>query len=206
MEKRIILVAKVISALFSPFYAPMWAFLWLLFFSYLKLLPMGYKLLILGIVFTFTIFIPRLSIGIFRRMNQWTHWQLSHREHRHMPYALSLLSYLACLLLFIQMNTAVFFRGVIMAALAAQVICMIVNVWWKISTHMVGIGGLLGMLLAFSLLFSYNPLLPTCITLLISGFLGTSRMILRQHSLAQTLAGFLVGFACSWLCLVVFWV
>lgn len=194
MEKRIIQTAQVISVLFSPFYAPMWAFLWLFFFSYLRLLPMGYKVLVLAIVFTFTIFIPRISINLFRRLNRWTHWQLSHREHRHMPYALSLLSYAACLILFIQMNTATFFRSVIMTALLSQVVCMLINLRWKISTHMVGIGGLLGLLLAFSYIFYYNPVWPACGLLILSGMLGTSRMILRQHSLAEVLMGFAVGF------------
>ena len=66
---------------------------------------------LMGIVVTFTIFIPLISINVFRRLNSWSHWQLSHREHRHMPYVLSLMSYGACLVLFIQMNTATFFRG-----------------------------------------------------------------------------------------------
>ena len=63
MEKRIIQLARILSALCFPFYMPTWAFLWLLFFSYLRLLPLGYKLLILGIVVTFTVLIPVISIN-----------------------------------------------------------------------------------------------------------------------------------------------
>ena len=197
MEKRIIQISKVLSVLFSPFYAPTWACLWLLFFSYLRLLPHAYKLLVLGIVITFTILIPLVSINVFRRLNSWSHWQLSHREHRHMPYVLSLLSHVACLVLFIQMNTATFFRGIILAAIAAQLISMLINLWWKISTHMVGIGGLVGLLVTFSHIFYYNPIWPTCGLLILSGLLGTSRMVLRQHSLSQVLVGILVGFVCA---------
>ena len=32
---------------------------------------------------------------------------------------------------------------------------------------------------------------------MLAGLLGTSRMILRQHTLAQVVAGFWVGFACA---------
>lgn len=206
MEKRVIQVSKALSALFLPFFAPTWAFLWLLFFSYLRLLPSGYKLLVLAIVVTFTILIPLVSINVFRKLNSWSHWQLSHREHRHMPYALSLLSYVACLVLFIQMNTTTFFRGIIMAAIAAQVICMVVNIWWKISTHMVGMGGLFGLLVSFSLIFYYNPLWPACGLLILSGLLGTSRMVLRQHSLAQVLVGFLVGAFCATIFTLFIWI
>lgn len=205
LDKRIIQISKLLSTIFSPFYAPVLAFLWLFFFSYLRLLPLEYKLFILCIVFMFTIFIPRMSISIFRRLNKWSHWQLSHREHRHMPYVLALLSYTACLFVFNKINTAIFFRGIIMASLVAQIICVIVNTKWKISTHMVGMGGLLGMVIAFSNIFLYNPVWPTCGLLILSGMLGTSRMVLRQHSLAQVSAGFAVGFFCAMLFLLYVW-
>ena len=205
-EKRLIQIAHILSVVFSPFYAPIWAFLWLFFFSYLKLLPLGYKLLILGIVFVFTILIPRLTINVFRRLNRWSHWQLSHREHRHMPYVLTLLSYSACLMLFTQLNVAMFFRGIIMSAIVAQIVCVIINVWWKISTHMVGMGGLVGMILSFSSIFFYNPFWPGIGLILLSGVLGTSRMVLRQHSLAQILVGFAIGFFSSLICLLFAWI
>ena len=205
MDKKIIQIAKIISTLFLPLYAPVIAFLWLFFFSYMRLFSLGYKLQILLMVYVFTVFVPHFSINVFRRLNRWTHWQLSYREHRHMPYVLTLLSYTACLLLFSRINATMFFRGIIMASLVAQVICVLVNTRWKISTHMVGIGGLLGMIIAFSDLFRYNPVWPTCGLLLVSGLLGTSRMILRQHSLSQVVVGFLVGFACSMLFLLFAW-
>lgn len=206
MEKRIIQLARILSALCFPFYMPTWAFLWLLFFSYLRLLPLGYKLLILGIVVTFTVLIPVISINAFRRLNSWSHWQLSHREHRHMPYVLSLLSYGTCLLLLLQMNTATFFRCIITTSLAAQLLAMLINLRWKISTHMMGMGGLLGLLIAFSHIFYYNPLWPTCGLLILSGLLGTSRMMLRQHSLAQVLVGFGVGFVCAIIFTLFIWI
>ncbi len=206
MERRLIQIAKILSTVFSPLYMPILAFLWLFFFSFLRMYPMQYKLLVLLIVFTFTIFIPHFSIGLFRRLNRWTHLQLSHREHRHMPYVLTLLSYSACLLLFTRMNTAMFFRGIILSALAAQIICVVVNIFWKVSTRMVGIGGLLGIIIAFSDIFMYNPVWPTCGLLLLSGALGTSRMVLRQHTLSQVLVGFLIGFFCSQLFLLFAWI
>ena len=204
-EKRLIQIAHILSVIFSPFYAPIWAFLWLFFFSYLKLLPLGYKLLILGIVFVFTILIPRLTINVFRRLNRWSHWQLSHREHRHMPYVVALLSYATCLVIMTKMNMAMFFRGVVMSALICQIICITVNAWWKVSTHMVGMGGLVGALNAFSVLFFYNPMWPFCALLLLSGALGTSRIILRQHSLAQVLVGFGIGYICTMTFILIGW-
>lgn len=205
-NKRLIRFAHILSAVFSPFYAPLLAFLWLFFFSYLKLLPLGYKIWILALVFVFTIFIPRMSIGVFRRINRWTRWQLSKRRHRHMPYILTLLSYSICLYMLSYINTAMFFRGIVMAALAIQIICVCVNTWWKVSTHMAGIGGLVGALVSFSYIFYYNPVWPVCVMLILSGMLGTSRMVLRQHTLSQVLGGFFIGMVSTMVFTLIRWV
>ena len=41
---------------------------------------------------------------------------------------------------------------------------------WKISTHTAAIGGVTGSLIAFSLLFNFNPMWWACLTLIVSGF------------------------------------
>ena len=204
-NKRLIKIAKVFSTLFMPLYAPMWVFFGLFLFSYMRMLPWGYKLFILGLVYLFTVFVPSLGITTFRLFRKWTHLELSHREHRHMPYLVTLLSYGACLVIMTKMNTAMFFRGVVMSALICQIICVVINAWWKVSTHMVGMGGLVGALNAFSILFFYNPIWPVCALLLLSGVLGTSRIILRQHSLAQVLVGFGIGYLCTMTFILISW-
>lgn len=204
-NKLLIRIAKVMSTLFMPLYAPMWVFIGLFLFTYLRLLPWGYKIFIISIVYVFTVFMPTVGITLFRLFKKWTHLELSHREHRHMPYVVALLSYTACLVIMTRINAAMFFRGVVMAALVSQIICVIINVWWKVSTHMVGIGGLVGALNAFSILFFYNPVWPFCVLLLLSGVLGTSRIILRQHSLAQVLAGFGIGYVCAMVFILISW-
>jgi membrane-associated phospholipid phosphatase len=204
-NKLLIRIAKVMSTLFMPLYAPMWVFIGLFLFTYLRLLPWGYKIFIISIVYAFTVFMPTVGITLFRLFKKWTHLELSHREHRHMPYVVALLSYTACLVIMTRINAAMFFRGVVMAALVSQIICVIINVWWKVSTHMVGIGGLVGALNAFSILFFYNPVWPFCVLLLLSGVLGTSRIILRQHSLAQVLTGFGIGYVCAMVFILISW-
>ena len=181
------------------------AFIWLFVFTRFSLMTTSYKLHMLFVVLMFTICIPRTSILVFRRLNQWSHWQLSHREHRHMPYVLTILSYIACLLLLYQTRSWAFFRGILLAAIVAQLVCFIINIWWKVSTHMVGMGGLVGMVVSFSVIFFFNPTYLLCVLILLSGLLGTCRMLLRQHSLAQVVVGFVIGFACAMLFLVFRW-
>ena len=193
-EKKMMQMAKFLSAVLSPFYAPLWVVLSLFIFSYLSMSPFAYKIYMLGMIYIFTVLIPRTGINIFRVFNKWTHLQLSKREHRHLPYILTVISYATCLVLMTHIRSAMFFRSIVIAALVSQLICVVVNAWWKISTHMVGMGGLVGALVAFSYIFNFNPAIPMCVLILLSGMLGTSRIILRQHTLAQVGVGFAVGF------------
>ena len=83
--------------------------------------------------------------------------------------------------------------GIIVAALLIQASCATINIWWKISTHSAGAGGIIGALLAYSTLFDFNPINWLCILILISGVVGSSRMLLRQHTLGQVIGGTLLG-------------
>lgn len=204
-EKRLMQVARVLSAVFSPFYTPVWILLVLFFYSYLKMLPLGYRLFILLTTFIFTVFVPRLGINLFRMVMRWSHRDLSNRERRHIPYILTICSYTVCIVVMTRMNVVMFVRGIIMAAFVSQIICIFINAWWKVSTHMVGMGGLIGALVAFSSLFYFNPMWYACGLIVLSGALGTSRIILRQHSLAQVLAGFFIGFVCALVFILLAW-
>ena len=68
-EKTLIRVARMVSAVFTPFSIPFLAFLILFLFSYLSIMPIQYKLIVLGIVYCFTIMIPVLAIFIFKKIN-----------------------------------------------------------------------------------------------------------------------------------------
>ena len=53
--KNLILTARVLSLVFTPFYLPIVGLLALFTFSYMSLLPWQYKLVVLGMVYIFTI-------------------------------------------------------------------------------------------------------------------------------------------------------
>ena len=87
--------------------------------------------------------------------------------------------------------------GIILATLMAMVICIVVNIKWKISEHMTAIGGVIGGLIAFSFLFNYNPTIWLSLFILLAGVLGSARIILRHHTLPEVLTGFAVGAVCA---------
>lgn len=192
-NKKIIIAARVMSLVFTPFYLPTVGLLALFSLSYLSLLPFGYKLQVMGIVYFFTILLPTLLIHIYRRHQRWTLIDIGRRERRMVPYVLSILCYFTCVYIMKQIHIPHFMSSIVIAALGIQIVCAVINAWWKISTHTAAIGGVVGAIFVFAAIFGFNPIPWLCITILLAGLLGTSRMVLRQHSLAEVVVGFIVG-------------
>ena len=194
-EKKLILAARIMSMVFTPFYLSIIGLIILFMFSYLSLLPWKYKLSVLGMVYLFTILMPTLLIHTYRRYRGWDLHDLGNKEKRVVPYIISILCYFICCYAMTLFHMPHFMISILIAALAIQIVCALINVWWKISTHMAAIGGVAGAITAFAAIFMFNPLWWICIILTVAGMVGTSRMVLRQHSLAQVTAGFIVGWA-----------
>ena len=200
-DKTLIRTAKVISAVFTPFSIPFLAFLVLFIFSYLRIMPLQYKLIVLGVVYCFTILMPTLTIFIFRKINGFSPEELVERKRRYIPFILTITSYVFCLLMMHRLNIPWYMTGIILSALVVMIICVIVNLKWKLSEHMAGAGAVIGGLVAISALFSYNPVWWLCLFILVAGVLGTARIILRHHTLGEVMGGFAVGLICSLLVL-----
>lgn len=188
-----LLTARTVSILFTPFYLPITGMVAVFLFSYLRIMPWMYKLAILLIVYLFTALIPTLLIRLYRRYQGWSLLHLLSREKRIIPYVISIVCYFTCYYLFITHNVPHIITSILMAALVVQILCALINVWWKISTHTAAIGGVTGGVVAFAFIFNFNPVWWLCLLILIGGMVGSSRMILRQHSLLQVVCGFLLG-------------
>lgn len=200
-DRTLLRVAKVISAIFTPFSIPFLTFLVLFLFSYLSIMPLKYKLIVLGIVYCFTILMPTITIFLFRKINGFALHELSERKKRYVPILLTIISYVFCLMMMHKLKNPWFMTGIILTSLVVLIICIIVNLKWKLSEHMAGIGGVVGGLISFSAIFGYNPVWWLCFFILVAGVLGTARIILGHHSLGEVLYGFAVGFICSLLVL-----
>ena len=125
-DKTLIRTAKVISAVFTPFSIPFLAFLVLFIFSYLRIMPLQYKLIVLGVVYCFTILMPTLTIFIFRKINGFSPEELVERKRRYIPFILTITSYVFCLLMMHRLNIPWYMTGIILSALVVMIICN----WW----------------------------------------------------------------------------
>jgi membrane-associated phospholipid phosphatase len=58
-------------------------------------------------------------------------------------------------------------------------------------------GMMVGGLLSYSFLFQFNPVWWLSFFILLTGLLGTARIIICQHTLSEIFVGFLVGMFCG---------
>ncbi len=187
----------------TPFYLPVLGLIFLFTFSYLSIFPTMYKLLMVLLFYLFSVLLPTYLIHVYSKYEGWTTKQLINRERRMVPYVISILCYFLGFYLLTLMNTPDFISVIFVVAIIIQVLCAAVNRWWKISIHSAGIGGVTGMVVAFSVILSFDPTWWLCMLLLIAGLVGTARMVLRQHSLAQIVCGYLIGLASGFIIVMV---
>lgn len=189
--------ANILSILFNPLLVPLFAFILLFVFTYLNIMPIEYVAFVLSIVITFTILAPLLFILIYKWMNKWTLNEISERKRRFVPYLLTMMSYITCLITMYKMHFPYYFSGIIVAALLCMFICTLLNFRWRVSIHLAGCGMFIGGLLAYSLLFYFNPVWWLSGFILLSGIQGTARISYHQHTLLEVNAGFMVGMFCG---------
>ena len=119
-DKQIIWGARIVSAVFTPFYLPLVGLLALFLFSYLSLYPWAFKLRVIAMVYLFTILLPTFLIHLYRRYHGWTPIELGQRERRMVPYVISILCYFACVWLMEQQHIPHFMASIVSAALVVQ--------------------------------------------------------------------------------------
>ena len=196
-NRYLILTAQVISVVFSPFYLPVVAFVVLLFFSYMSYTSWQYNAPVIGMVALFTVILPKLAIYAYRKINGWTRHQQTAADRKGASCAiLSISSYTTLLYMMDHAHAPASHWASWLVPWPYKSCAPLINPWLKVSTHAAASGGVIGAVMAFSLILNFDPTNALCLAVLLSGLVCTARMILRQHKLRRTSAsGVLIGMA-----------
>ena len=192
-------IANVLSGMFHPLLMVTYGVILALTYTYLAIYPMGMKLSIVGGVFVMTAIVPALFIWIMYKTGMAGDLDLTNRKERTLPYIIFATSLLATGFLLYKLRMPVWFLLELFGACAALLIAMLINHYWKISAHMIGVGGLVGGILGAAHIQMINPYEGIMIAFVVSGLVGTSRLILKRHTPMQVYAGFMLGFTCVFL-------
>ena len=159
------------------------------------------QLVILAMVGMMTVVFPLLSIALLWRSGLVSGVTLPLREERTAPYVMTLFYHGMAyyLLRRSELDPATF--SLVFGGMVALLATLLINLRWKISAHMVGIGGLLGAL--SSLLVQHGTIAPLELApfILVAGALGTARLLVSDHTPAQIYVGGAVGFLSTFVCI-----
>ncbi len=167
----------------------------ILFYSglYITMLPHEAKQLIVLIVALGTLALPLAMVSFFKMSHFISNFYISDRRERVLPLIISAILYYIAYRVLHMLHTPYIVQKFILASTVAIFLTSIISMRWKISIHGVGIGGIMGMFGALSMV-STSMLPFFLISILLAGVVGYARIRLNAHTPAQVYAGILLGF------------
>ena len=172
----------------------------LLFFFFLRgsiyyyLTPTNLKWIISSMIFSFSFILPVINIYILYRLGRISSFRLENQSERTFPYILTSCFYFGLFYLFLDLSVWPSIKVLIFGGGLSIFLTAIINLKFKISAHMVGIGGLLGSLIVVSYVLKYNAVPQIAFLVILAGIIATCRLYLKAHEPKQIYSGFFLGF------------
>lgn len=194
-------VASVFSVLLSPMLMPTYGMIIAFQLSTYQILLTTDKLIVIAVIATLTCVIPAVLFLVMKYFGILTDVHLNNRRERFLPYAIIIVCYVVAALYLFNINAPTWMWMFLFGAGVASLVSLVVNIVWKISAHMAGIGGIIGLLCKINNfgdgVFDLMPII--CVVIIVAGILGTSRLAMERHTLWQVIAGVFNGFLCVYL-------
>ena len=187
-------LSKFISIVLHPIFMPLLAL-----YLTLKSIPSiafaisQYLNYTYGIVICCTILFPLVTLFFLIKSGKVSSLEMSNHKERSLP----LFRTVGWMLLGLYMlNNILFYAPIIKAEIIGAILIMLIaagiSKFWKISLHLLGIGGVVGVFIALQII-NGGVLYLLLIFILLSGILGVARIDQKAHNHAQVYAGFLLG-------------
>ena len=199
VNKLIAGVARFMSTALTPLLMPTYGIFLILWVSVLCLLPYGSRVAVLLVCMGITCIVPLIFLSVLRHFNLIKDLHVNMREQRLFPYLFTALCYGVAAYYLHATCHAPQWCVMFMVGSAITVILMaLINLKWKVSAHMAGIGGVIGLIYQIHVqgLSAFDLLWLLCLSIIVAGLLGSSRLILKRHDIWQVLVGAVVGFLC----------
>lgn len=192
-------MAKFISNLFSYVFHPLWMpIIGFVLITGIDVFLIGNEssyYAILGVLAINTL-APAAMVLLMVNMKMISGVNMSHQKERTIPLLFVLAFYAFCYGLLQSKNLPIsnlifsFILGVILILFVG----IVVNLKWKISIHMLAMGGTLGLIYGVGQIHQIDITFVFVVGVFIAGVLAFSRLFLKAHTSAQVYVGLIVGF------------
>ncbi len=194
MEKILNILSKGLSIALFPLLMPTYAVL----FSTVSMANVSSLFVLIVVLFTFfiTFMCPMTYIWVLIRSKRVKDIYMEEASERTIPYIL-------CLVCFVIWNVFVsrflpyFFSITVLGGNVALLCALLINLKWKISIHLVGMGCLLGGIINYCLFYGVALHSALLLVGLLALLLMYARLYLNAHTALQVVVGFLLGLVCT---------
>ena len=192
--------AQLISYLFHPLFIPTYIFLFLIFrfpFDFPGITIWQLKLRLFSI-FWLTAFFPAFAVFLLWRLKFSESIFLRTQKERIVPYVIIMFFYWWMYYLSRNFNDQpavlkFFYMGIFIST----VFGLILNNYFKISMHAMGVGGAMAAVILFSFYYQMPLGISMSVATFIAGLVCTSRLLVSDHSNKEIYTGLLVGIGCQ---------
>ncbi len=150
MEDRF---ARLLTIIFHPLFIPFYMLMILLNVNILFaiMIPVKAKLILSGLVFLTTVLFPLLIVFLLFKLKMIKSFYLESREERIYPLLTLAIFYYFTYYILKSFPISFIFSYYMLGSTFLTILALIISFYRKISLHMIGIGGMLGLLMGLSL-------------------------------------------------------
>lgn len=199
----IVKAAQILSDVVSPLLVPTYCMALAMSITSMNTIRLTNRVLATLAVAFITCIVPLASIIMLMKLGKVSDHSISDRSQRTLPYGIAALCYAAAGLYINLSGGPLWLTTFFLGAAFSTVVALVVTHWWKISAHATAVGGMAGfvMWLGLSHECETGAVWWMSAAFLLTGALGTSRLILNRHTLAQVAAGTALGLAVAFGCM-----
>ena len=186
-------IEKLISVLFHPVFIPtMTVFLVIKQYSNIIILENQAMIIFIGTLI-FSMFLPLVNVFFLLFLKKINSLEMQKKEERYLPLLFAIASMLVGYYVLKDIfNYAPIMKSIYLGAIYTLIPALLITKKWKISLHMLAIGGACGVFFSLEILFG-NSLYTLFSFIFTSGVLGYSRFTLKAHNLNQIYTGYILG-------------
>lgn len=196
-------LSRALSWLLHPFVVPLYVLgFMLLTDGFLSRLPASIKSYMAWIVVLYAAIVPMLSIAFMRGLGLLKNFGLHSQRSRLLPLLVGAISYVLCAITLSDVAVATIIRKFVLAAACCEVLALVVTPFWKISLHLICMGGVTAVFTLLSVAGAGQHFWALVATILLSGALASARLHLGAHNPSQIAVGYFGGLVVAMLAMI----
>ncbi|MRR21739.1 hypothetical protein EG830_02015 [bacterium] len=188
--------AEILSVVFHPIFIPLYGLIIIYSSNTLhSFLPLQLKRMIFILVMANNVLLPIALATVLYARGAIRTFNARDRNERVLLLTFSLVMYSLTAFLLLRMQVPGLFRAFFIAIAVVTLLTLLITVFYRISLHASGIGGLLVLVLFMAGLYHIGMVWQTVAVLLTGSAVLSSRIYLDDHSPAEVWSGFFAGAA-----------